>query len=422
MSQATLYGTITRATKLDDGSVYVEGCASTESRVEDPGTKARFGKGQMFTADAMRAAIPDYLKYGNVREMHQPIAAGKASWMEVRDDGRTYMGAHVVDEGSAKKVLAGVLQAFSIGGNVTRRNASDPSIVEGLDLIEVSLVDRPGDEAVERFSVIRMREGVSMDPVKTKPVPAPVPTPEAPPTTAVPAPPPAAGEIPAPAAAVDAPPAPVVIARIDAVKRFDGRETFDAQTALDALKLVQALLWSESGEFHPEPPEQMEALKTVIEKLKAFIASEIAEADEEEAVEQAAPMPEVTRVAEPAPELVTRLAAVEKDLTDKVARVAELEKRVPELEDIVSRAGEALKSVIGERDKSNAALADISDKLDVARADLQRKGVLRLVAVDKAKDGVARAAEPVVESKPDIAKSTTDLIREALKVPSVRVH
>ena len=87
---ARLYGEIAKTEQQDDGTVKVWGYASSEAVDSD---------GEIITAEAMKAAIPDYMKFGAVREMHGKSAAGTAIEIKVEDDGRTYFGAHVVDPG-----------------------------------------------------------------------------------------------------------------------------------------------------------------------------------------------------------------------------------------------------------------------------------------------------------------------------------
>lgn len=135
-----IYAEISKTEKQDDGTIKVWGYASSEAVDSD---------GETITAEAMRAALPDYMKFGAVREMHQPSAAGTAIEANVEDDGRTYFGAHVVDPIAVKKVETGVYKGFSIGGKVTARDEVNKSIIKGLKLVEVSLVDRPANpEAV----------------------------------------------------------------------------------------------------------------------------------------------------------------------------------------------------------------------------------------------------------------------------------
>ena len=413
MSQAKVYGKITRIEELDDGTVYVEGVASTEERDAQPSSLTKYGKGQIIRSSAMKAAIPDYMRWGNVREMHQPIAAGKAAWMEVRDDSNTYMGARIVDAGSIAKVKARVLQAFSVNGQVTQRNAEDPSIIEGLRLKEISLVDAPGDEGVQRFSVVRMDEGATVDPTKTDAAPAPAAAPVAadtPATTATPvvaALPPATQAV----AAATAPAAETKPGPRDELKRFMGSETWDAQMALDALKIIQSLMFQESADSG-EPPEQMVDLKTAFEKLKAFVQSELGEGSASDVVAAAKETGEVSRAVTTPPVVpAVSAAVVPAPAPDQITRLAELEKKLPELEDVVSRAGEALKKVSDERDAVSRALEEITAKLDAAKADMQRKGILRVVPVEKAQDGITRAAESPAPT------DTHGLIMQAHKHP-----
>lgn len=141
-----LFGTFTKIEEQDDGTVKVYGVASSETRDSD---------GETISADAMRAALPDYLKFGAVREMHQPTSAsGTAIEAEVRKDGTTFFGAHVVDPLAVKKIQTKVYKGFSIGGKITKRNEGDPSRIEGIRLTEISLVDRPANPDAT-FSLVK---------------------------------------------------------------------------------------------------------------------------------------------------------------------------------------------------------------------------------------------------------------------------
>ena len=129
-----LYGAFEKAEKLEDGTLIVSGIASSE---------AVDAAGEVVKAEAMAAAIPDYMQFGAVREMHQPIAAGVALKCEVGEDAKTYFEAKVVDPVTVKKVEEGVLKGFSIGGKVTKRDDLNKAVITGLKLTEISLVDRP---------------------------------------------------------------------------------------------------------------------------------------------------------------------------------------------------------------------------------------------------------------------------------------
>lgn len=158
-----LYGEISKTEELSDGTIKVYGYASSES-VD--------GDGEIITAKAMRAALPDYLKFGAVREMHQPIAAGTAIEASVEDDGRTWFGAHIVDASAVKKVQLGVYKGFSIGGRVEGRDKINKNMITELRLIEISLVDRPcnPDAVFEMFKAegIEQVEVVIEEVVKTE--------------------------------------------------------------------------------------------------------------------------------------------------------------------------------------------------------------------------------------------------------------
>lgn len=128
-------GEILKAEESDDGkTLRIEGLASHPSRDAD---------GEVVTTEAMRAAIGPFLSTGPaLREMHQLVAAGRVTDAWIDSDGATRIRAIVVDEGSVRKVKAGVLTQLSIGGSVTRRASNDASVVTGITLREVSLVDR----------------------------------------------------------------------------------------------------------------------------------------------------------------------------------------------------------------------------------------------------------------------------------------
>ncbi len=134
MQNFRLFGTVTKTEEQDDGTIKVYGVASSGGRDT---------AGEIIMPDAMKAALPDYSRFPALREMHQPQAAGKVLEAAVNDDGETDIVALVVDPIAVKKVKTGVYPAFSIGGKVTKRDPSDRSVITGLRLVEISLVDSP---------------------------------------------------------------------------------------------------------------------------------------------------------------------------------------------------------------------------------------------------------------------------------------
>lgn len=164
------YAPISKVEEQADGTIKVWGYASSASEDSD---------GEVITPEAIKAALPDYMKFGAVREMHKSTAAGTAIDAEVMEDGRTFFGAHVVDAAAVQKVQLKVYKGFSVGGKVLGRDKDDATRITKLKLIEVSLVDRPANpDAV--FTMYKV-EGAEAE---SEPVPAtvadPAPSTEAP--------------------------------------------------------------------------------------------------------------------------------------------------------------------------------------------------------------------------------------------------
>lgn len=131
-----LYGQISKVEPQDDGTLRVYGYASSGNVDSD---------GEIVLPKAMKDALPEYLRFGAVREMHQSVAAGTAIEARVEDDGRTFFAAHVVDPIACKKVTTGTYKGFSIGAKVLGREKDNTNIINEIKLIEVSLVDRPAN-------------------------------------------------------------------------------------------------------------------------------------------------------------------------------------------------------------------------------------------------------------------------------------
>jgi phage head maturation protease len=125
--------------KVDAAERMVYGYATTE---------ALDAHGEIVKRDAVAAALPEFMRWGNIREMHQPSAVGKAKEAAMDERG-LWLGAKIVDDDAWAKVKEGVYSGFSIAGQVTSRDAANPHIITGCRLNEISLVDRPANpEAV----------------------------------------------------------------------------------------------------------------------------------------------------------------------------------------------------------------------------------------------------------------------------------
>src|SRR5712692_8032478 len=125
--------------KVDAEQRMVWGYASTEAKDD---------QGETVSREALAAALDDYMRFANIREMHQPSAVGVAKEAAVDDKG-LYLGAKIVDGDAWQKVVEGVYKGFSIGGKVTARDPADRRLITALRLTEISVVDRPANpEAV----------------------------------------------------------------------------------------------------------------------------------------------------------------------------------------------------------------------------------------------------------------------------------
>jgi hypothetical protein len=120
-------------TKIDGERREVYGYATTPTRD---------ASGESVSLDAVRNALPEYLRFPSVREMHSPSAVGTG--IEARiDDRGLWFGAHISDDQAWRKVQQKTYRGFSVGGRVTKRDPRDPKHILGIELHEISLVDRP---------------------------------------------------------------------------------------------------------------------------------------------------------------------------------------------------------------------------------------------------------------------------------------
>jgi len=95
--------------------------------------------------------------WGNLREMHGKVAAGKVLEAVVDEQG-LYIKAQIVDDDVWAKVKAGVYLGFSVAGDTTgvQDRADGARIITGLDLAEISVVDRPANPQA-KISVVKIR-------------------------------------------------------------------------------------------------------------------------------------------------------------------------------------------------------------------------------------------------------------------------
>lgn len=136
MDTLTTFAPITKFEKLADGSMLVYGKATGTDLDSDL---------QRCDPDWLSTAMPAWMQWGNVREMHTTKSAGVAVDMDVRGTDY-YIKALVVDPVSCDKVEKKALKGFSIGvlGPKISKSIDAPNgLICGGMIHEISLVDRP---------------------------------------------------------------------------------------------------------------------------------------------------------------------------------------------------------------------------------------------------------------------------------------
>ncbi len=146
----------------------VEGIASSE---------AVDSYGDIVRVTAIEDALPDYMKYANLRSMHSNIAAGTVIETKIDKTNKIfYITAKVVDKAEWEKVKETVYKGFSIGGviedwepimvEVPDQDGNMHEVFTGgfeitkLKLIEISLVDRPAnpDALISAYKAAKLRK------------------------------------------------------------------------------------------------------------------------------------------------------------------------------------------------------------------------------------------------------------------------
>lgn len=118
--------------KIDKEKRIVSGYASTPTKDLD---------GEVVTLDAVKKALPGYMSWRNIREMHRLSAVGTAEEAHVDKVG-LFLSAKIVDDEAWKKCTEGVYKGFSIGG---RKLAKTGDTITEIELTEISIVDRPAN-------------------------------------------------------------------------------------------------------------------------------------------------------------------------------------------------------------------------------------------------------------------------------------
>lgn len=359
-----IFGSILKSEKQKDGTVIVSGYASSEAVDCD---------GEVIKAEAIKAAIPDYMKFANVREMHDAKkAAGNVLEMTVLDDGRTFVKTHIVDAEACKKINHKVYKGFSIGGRVTERDADNTKIIKGIRLSEISLVDRPANpEAVFTFCKVEN---------------------EAKPEATVEATDPTVKNdltVDAVSGVVDAPAEPAAEAAVEESEKADGKKD-DLKKGMWGVGCFAAILssiqdlqcsaeWEAAaeGDNSPIPAALKSWLAQGGELLKQYVAEEVAELIPQE--ESATITPEIISLADKAKNLMKAACSLEDadkfaKAFDDLAKPRKLEKKGSRNNasdqkniDLIYNAAIALGANQGAEEDSEKAAGALGDLQKVAK-------------------------------------------------------
>jgi hypothetical protein len=147
---------ITKSERDENGDLLVYGKATGSDIDLD---------GQRCDPEWLKKAMPAWFEWANVREMHQPIAAGVG--IELTNEGDDwYVKSKVIDAGTARKIEAGALKGYSIGVKgpiIHKRNGQE--WLAGGELCEISYVDRPCLPTA-KMMICKMAGASAMEPVE----------------------------------------------------------------------------------------------------------------------------------------------------------------------------------------------------------------------------------------------------------------
>jgi hypothetical protein len=150
MPESVTYQYIPFTAKGDDSDRIVEGYVSSPAVDCDE---------QIVDQEWLKSELPEWmLRYGNIREQHNPQrAVGRAQAVDLQTQPGPYLSARIVDDDAWRKVQAGVYNGFSVGIKAPRivyDGTAKNGRIAGGKLIEISIVDRPANEAA-KFVVLK---------------------------------------------------------------------------------------------------------------------------------------------------------------------------------------------------------------------------------------------------------------------------
>lgn len=123
-------------TRMDEDERIVSGYAFVNETVPGEG-------GLKLKRSAMEEATPDYMTWGNIREMHRSDSAAGTTVEGGWDEKGFFISAKIVDDAAWKKCKERVYKGFSVGVTPTVMRGKE---ITKVNFIEISLVDRPKDQ------------------------------------------------------------------------------------------------------------------------------------------------------------------------------------------------------------------------------------------------------------------------------------
>jgi hypothetical protein len=396
--------------KVDDEQRMVYGVASTE---------ALDVQGEVVTKEAMADAMDDYMKFANIREMHQPSAVGVAKSFEIDGDGRTHISVHVVDDSAWAKVKAGVYKGFSIGGKAISKVEG---VIKSLRLSEISLVDRPANP--EALITVWKADGVDPE-ANVAALAEMLDKGDISPARLIEL---AKADL-AKAAEVVTDEAAKAETPVEILKGYIGEEVWDTATAMSALEQITSLIRNENWEAQEgeeedsaAAKEQMDALIAAVAAIKRFIVSEIKEDNYPEA--EAAEVGEIVEMSDIAGDIakagktisasnMKKMQEIHDNLASLGVTCATAEKH--DHDGDISKMATERDDAISKVASLEADLQKMNDELAIAKSEIEKfkampmPGKALLKSISKADDAgelltdkKAEKIDPVMDSKGDI--------------------
>jgi len=315
---------ITKTELLEDGRLMVEGVLTSESLDKS---------NEIIDYASVKKAVGSWA--GNMREMHQAVAVGKATDIEFNDLDKQIIIKAFVSSGAPDtqaKILDGTLAAFSIGGKSAGKSTEkvmkgDVEVTATRIMMgrisEASFVD-VGCNPDTGFTIVKFDDVENDAPLD------------------------------------------------DVIKMFAdyGSSVWDASRAIEALSMIGCLLDRETEE---NEPEQVAVLKSAFESLKTFIASEIMETTESES--------ETIEMSDTEADVVK---------TDDVSKLDDILKRLDAQDDIIKMQATEIEALKALPVPMKGAVMTISKSQDNNSSDVEKADIIN----DKA-EAIAKIDDPV---------------------------